>query len=72
MNFRGPEAPRYRRQYLHPQEKGCLVDISPGQTEWVHFTLIYKHLGTRTTAQGRASIDIGKRIGTAVTTWSAR
>eukprot|EP00435_Cladocopium_sp_Y103_P030221 s2897_g7.t1 len=67
LTFQGASAPEMRRQYLLTSRPSVSLDIAPGQHQWLHFVVKYKHLGSIASASQSFDPELRYRLGMART-----
>lgn len=69
LTFVGQGAPEMRREHLLGDRPGVAIEFSDGRTEWLHFGMKYKHLGTIFASSHSLEPELRQRIGTARATF---
>ena len=69
ITFVGQDAPEMRREHLLCDRPGVAIEFFDGRTEWLHFDVKYKHLGTLFASSHSFEPELRQRIGTAKATF---
>ena len=65
LAFRGPQAPKFRKDALLVENPGTWVTLDKQRRVWLHFGTSYKHLGSLFVPDGEIPHEISNRIGQA-------